>query len=131
MYALYYAYMPRIAKPASLQTESLRRALKIYLAQELLSVNEISKRVSVEQSTLCRFVSGRTKSVTPAINKVLSYAQIDINKCITEAPTLLDNSRIRSALAKVWDGTPETAEVLAGLIEIVGPLVTRHIRAPR
>lgn len=131
IYALYYAYMPRIARPSSQSTENMRRAVRGYLKQEGLSVNALAKNAGVEQSTLCRFLSGRTKSVTPIIRSVLSYAQIDDVVGITDNSNPLDNLRVRNALARVWDGSPEAAEMLARLIEAVGPLVTRQLSPHR
>lgn len=115
--------MPRIAKPTTLEAVRAREALRLYLKRRQISVNALSQVVGVGQPTVSRFLSGRTKSVTAAIRPVLSYADIDFEEGITEMGGALDNPRVREALKRVWDGRPETAELLARLIEALGPVL--------
>jgi hypothetical protein len=80
----------------------------------------------VSQSTVQRFLMARTKTVTPKMKPLLEYAGIDIKICIDDAaPPFFDNTRIRQALDKVWDGRDSTAEILAKLIESVGPVIVQ------
>lgn len=80
----------------------------------------------VNQSTIQRFLAARTKTVTPKMKPLLEYAGIDLDMCIGDAMgTALDNAQIRKALDKVWDGRESTAEILAKLIESVGPAIVR------
>lgn len=123
--------MPRIARPPTLEAVRARKALKSYLAKEQLSVNALAERTGVGQSTLCRFLIGRTKSVTDTIRPVLRYAHIDIDIGIVNNPNPLDNGKVRDAFSRVWDGSPDTAELLVGLIEALGPVVTRHFTKHR
>ena len=123
--------MPRIALPPTQEAVRARKALKIYLTKERLSANAFAERTGVGQSTLCRFLTGRTKSVTTTIKPVLRYAHIDTDIGIGAGMNPLDNGRVRDAFARAWDGSPESAELLAGLIEALGPVVTRHFTKPR
>lgn len=60
---------------------------------------------------------------------LLKYAGIDTNMCIDDvANSGLENTRIRWALDKVWDGRDSTAEILAKLIESVGPAIVQANR---
>jgi transcriptional regulator with XRE-family HTH domain len=123
--------MPRIAAPPTQDAVRARKALKTYLTKEQLSANALAGITGVGQSTLCRFLTGRTKSVTASIKPVLRYAHIEIDSGIANGMNPLDNGRVRDALARAWDGSPESAELLAGLIEALGPVVTRHFAKPR
>jgi len=115
--------MPRTAKPTTLEAVRCREALRQYLKRRSMSVNALSQVVGVGQPTVSRFLSGRTKSVTPAIRPLLEYADIDSENGITEIGSVLDNPRVRDALERVWDGRPETADLLARLIEALGPVL--------
>lgn len=115
--------MPRIAKPTTLETVRAREALRLYLKRQSISVNALSQAAGVGQPTVSRFLSGRTKSVTAAIRPLLDYANIDFENGITEIGGVLDNPRVRGALERVWDGRPETADLLARLIEALGPVL--------
>lgn len=118
--------MPRIAKPHNADLPRLRSALVAYLDGIGVSVNAFAKDRGVSQSTLQRFLSGRTKNVTQTIRPLLTYAGIRIDNCIGAGPHVaepLGHSRIKQALEKVWDGSDESAAVLAQLIEAIGPLL--------
>lgn len=57
---------------------------------------------------------------------LLEYADINLNICIDDVQISgIDNARIRQALDKVWDGRESTAEILAKLIESVGPAIVQ------
>lgn len=115
--------MPRTAKPTTSEAVRAREALRLYLKRQSVSVNALSQAAGVGQPTVSRFLSGRTKSVTPAIRPLLDYANIDFENGITEIGSVLDNPRVRDALERVWDGRPETADLLARLIEALGPVL--------
>lgn len=93
-----------------------------------LTPNAYAGQCGVGQWTLSRFLNGRTKNITPAMEPALRYARIDWNTGITNPATAADNARLRNALNKVWDGSEETAELLAGMIEALGPVVARCVK---
>lgn len=115
--------MPRKAKPATLEAVRSREALKAYITRRDISVNALSIEAGVGQPTISRFLSGRTKTVTPVIRPLLIYAGIESEIGITRISSLLDNPRVQEALEHVWDGRAETAEMLARLIEALGPVL--------
>jgi hypothetical protein len=60
---------------------------------------------------------------------LLRYANIEVDMCIGDvASSGRDNARIRQALDRVWDGRESTAEILAKLIESVGPVIVQANR---
>ena len=118
--------MPRISKPAQANLPRLRRELRAYLNRQGLTPTAFSKERGVNQSTVQRFLGARTKTVTAKIKPLLEYAEIDFNLRIDEvAVSGFDNPRIREAINKVWDGRQNTAEILARLIESVGPVIVQ------
>lgn len=122
---MHYAYiMPRIPRPPSRPLQQAVDELKGYLRKEGISENSFAKRHGLVQSTVHRLLNGRTKTLTPAVKKILAYANIRLETGITEGPTTaLDNPCLRQALERAWDGREETTELLARLIEAVGAAI--------
>ncbi len=126
---MHYAYvMPRIAQMPSRDVQRARERFVAYLRAERMSVNAFSMRYGLTQSTVHRLVTGRTKTLTPSVRRILGYAKINLIHGIREEKsTALDNPRIRAALEQAWDGSADTAELLAHLIEVIGAAM--HKRA--
>lgn len=121
--------MPRIARPPQSNLPQLRKALRVYLKKVGSTPTAFAIENGVNQSTVQRFLAARTKNVTPKMKSLLEYAGIDVNICISDvAKSGHDNARIRQALDKVWDGQESTAEILAKLIESVGPVIVQANR---
>lgn len=121
--------MPRIAKPPAPELPRLRRELATYLEQIGSNPNSFSKEMGVSQSTVQRFLAGRTKNITEGIRPLLVYAGIRTEECIVEnpqPPDIMGHERIKQALAKVWNGDEASASVLAQFIEAVGPLLMKQ-----
>lgn len=109
-----------------------RRSLESYLSDKSLTPTAFSRSVGCNQATVQRFLSGRTKTITPAVRKMLAYASIDENNCISAAtPSALDNDSIRQALERVWDGKEGSAKQLARLIVALAPLLALTNHQPR
>jgi len=68
----------------------------------------------VPQYTLSKFLNGHIKTITPAIEDALIYANIGITHDID---TLTQRPEIRRALGRAWDGTEQGALALALMIE--------------
>jgi len=120
--------MPRIPRPPQPELVRLRKDLKSYLESNKITPTAIAKMCGLNQSTVQRFLAGDTKTVTPRIKPLLIYAGIDfVTRIDAEFQPAAEHPRIRKALEKVWDGEDETAEILASLIEAVGPVIQRTI----
>lgn len=72
------------------------------------------------QYTISKFLSGHIKTLTPAVEKALLYANIGI---IHDIANLTQHPAIRQALGHAWDGTEEGAQTLALMIEAMAPLI--------
>lgn len=101
----------------------MRQLLQDYLNRKDITANRLSYLANVGQPTVSRFLTGRTKTITPAISKVLTYAGIDRSSEIPRITQCVDNSRLRAALERNWDGTAEGADKLAVLIDAIGPIL--------
>ena len=98
-----------------------RERFRAYLRAEGMTVNSFSNKHKLTQSTVQRLHTGRTKKITPAVRKILDYAKIELESGITkERYSAVDNPRLRAALEQAWDGSPETLELLAAVIEAIG-----------
>jgi transcriptional regulator with XRE-family HTH domain len=121
--------MPRIAKPPQANLPRIRRELQAYLKNAGTTPTAFAEAHGVNQSTVQRFLTARTKTVTPKMKPLLRYANIEIDIRISDVTIQgRDNARIRQALDKVWDGRESTAEILAKLIESVGPVIVQANR---
>ena len=127
---MHYAYiMPRIPRSPSRPLQRAVDELKGYLRREGISENSFAKRHNLVQSTVHRLLNGRTKTPTPAVRKILAYANIRLETGIAQGPALaVDNPRLRQALERAWDGREETTELLASLIEAVGAAIRLPLR---
>lgn len=107
----------------------IRKELEAYLKDAYITPTAFAARHGVNQSTVQRFLAARTKTVTPKMKPLLKYANIEIDMRINDVPSSgRDNARIRQALDRVWDGRESTAEILAKLIESVGPVIVQASR---
>lgn len=121
--------MPRVAKPPQANLPRIRKELITYLKRVGSTPTAFAIARGVNQSTVQRFLTAHTKTVTPKMKSLLEYADIDVDMCIEDAvDSGHDNARIRQALDKVWDGRESTAEILAKLIESVGPVIVQANR---
>lgn len=112
--------MPRIPFEPDPQVEQVRAALRDYVAAKRGRQTLIEKATGVRQYTISRFISGRTRKLSPEIRSVCDYVGIQTDTGIEDPG---DSARLQAALSKVWDGRPETAELLAALIESLGPVL--------
>lgn len=121
--------MPRIAKSPQANLPRIRNELRAYLKRVGSTPTAFAIEHGIDQSTVQRFLAARTKTVTSKMKPLLNYADIDVNMCIEDVTSSgPDNARIRQALDKVWDGRESTAEILAKLIESVGPVIMQASR---
>ncbi len=118
--------MPRIARPISVEVIDVRQRLKAFLDREGLAVNAFALRAGIAQPVLHRFMSGRTKSVTPLIERALNYAGIAPIIGITEQYDVADHPKLRQALRSACDGRAESVELLASLIKALTPVLAAH-----
>ena len=119
--------MPRIARPSHPQLPRLRRELAAYLERTGSNPNSYARQMGVSQSTVQRFLSGRTKNITEAIRPLLIYAGISFDSGIDEGQAFSaspGSMRIRRALEKVWDGGDASAVAIAQVIEAIGPFLS-------
>ena len=118
--------MPRIAISPTIEVLTARSQLRRYITELGISDNEFSRRCGVPQYTISKFLSGHIKTLTPAVGKALSYANIGI---IHDIADLTQHPAIRQALGHAWDGTEEGAQTLALMIEAMAPLIRASHRA--
>jgi transcriptional regulator with XRE-family HTH domain len=112
--------MPRSTFKPDLPTERARLELREYVQGARGRQIELEKATNVKQYTISRFLTGRTRKLSPEIRVVCNYAGIRIDTGIDPAG---DNARVQAALAQLWNGEADSAELVAVLIESLGPVV--------
>lgn len=112
--------MPKIANNLTLEVKIARENLRQHIAMLKISISEYSRRSGVPQYTLSKFLNGHVKTLTPPVKQALIYANIGITYDIT---LLVQDSAIRSALERAWDGTEQGAQSLALMIEAMAPVL--------
>ena len=102
------------------ETIKARRALQAYLDEPGRTQIALSGLSGIAQPTISKFLSGRIKSLTPDVRKVMRFANIGINEIGTR---LSSDARIQHALGAAWDGTEIGTQLLARAIEALGPVL--------
>jgi hypothetical protein len=112
--------MPKNKLPYSREIIYVRAQLDKYIADTKKSQTHIAIESGVKQYFVNRLIRGRVKKVNDDVRKICNYAKIKLQNGIklTEG-----NERLQRALDQVWDGNDESAQVLAALIEVIGPIV--------
>jgi predicted transcriptional regulator len=101
-----------------MEMTELRDAIAAYLAQEGISQTELANRANVDQATVSRYLHHAPRRRGPAGARLCSYMQ-------KHATLGVGAEAMENALRATWDGTPEHAQALAGLL-----LATRELRPP-
>lgn len=112
--------MPKNKLPYSREIIYIRTQLEGYIALTKKSQTHIAIGSGVKQYFVNRLIKGRVKKINDDVIKVCNYAKITINNGINMAE---GNQRLQRALELAWDGNEESAQVLAALIEVIGPVV--------
>jgi DNA-binding XRE family transcriptional regulator len=76
-----------------------------YLAAEGISHEELAKRAGVHQTTVSRIVKGSPKRQGPALRRLCKFMQEERR-----------GSSPAADVEAIWDGTPEHADALRGLL---------------
>jgi transcriptional regulator with XRE-family HTH domain len=104
----------------SVEVLAAQSQLRRHISELGISDNEYSKRSGVPQYTLSKFLNGHIRTITPAVEKALSYANIGITYDVS---LLTQNPAIRQALGHAWDGTEQGAQTLALMIDAMAPVI--------
>jgi transcriptional regulator with XRE-family HTH domain len=105
--------------------ESARRDLQQFLMNEHISGLAFARQCGVTQSVVWRFLNGETQKITPKVQRILNYAQIDLDNRIglQTSDDPLDNSRLRQVVGDVCRDRPSATELLVKVIAALGPVI--------
>jgi hypothetical protein len=112
--------MPRSPLRPDPHVERIRSALDDYVRAARGRQMQIERATGVKQFTVSRFISGRTRKLSAEIRRVCNYAGISVDPGIDIRS---EDARLQAALARVWDGKAESAELIAVFIESLGPVL--------
>lgn len=82
---------------------------------------DIAQVVGASQSQVSRVLAGHSKRRSKLVTKICEYINQYAQPPHTGATGL--NAELAAALAKVWDGTPQQAHLLANLLLAAGELM--------
>lgn len=88
--------------------------IRAYMHKKHHTQSDAAKISEVTQPQIAKILGGKTKKVSKDFILLCDYAKVKLNSKPT-APHL--HPRIQAAINKVWDGSDETIEVIAKLIE--------------
>lgn len=114
--------MPRNRIERSSDIVRICEELETYLRTNNLSQNRLAKASGVPQYQISRLLGGRTKTVTGYVLTICNYANI---KTVSGITLPCNNARLQNALGRVWDGSESSADLVATIIEAIGPLIKR------
>lgn len=112
--------MPRIAMEPSIEVAQGRTLLAAYLARPGNSGSALARRSGVPQYTVSKFLTGKIKSLTPPVKRLLEFAEIGIDSGLSK---LTADPRIQRALGSAWDGTDQGVALLASAINALAPVI--------
>lgn len=117
--------MPRNKIQRSTYLSRICIELNAYLISHNMSQSQLSRESNVPQYQISRLLSGRTKTITGHVQTLCNYANLNQTNGIADP---CDNSRLQHALGRVWDGSEESANLVAMVIESMEPLI-KHLHS--
>lgn len=121
-------------KPASVAVAI--KTILSYCDSVNISINQLAKDSCVNQSALSRFVNWERKTITKTAEKTLSYVRKQHNwhnlkTSFSGAVVESDEYKIiEDAVLSYWDGSRQSAKLLAEIIKAISPYVAMA-SAPR
>ena len=90
---------------------------------------ELSSVLGVSQSQISRVLSGHTSGRSKLLHKICVYAEYQPE--LPSPSRITTNESLISAIADVWDGTPEHADAIAVVIRSLKALSPSVLMRPR
>lgn len=120
--------MPRIARPATPESDHARREIFAYIKRAKITVNALANAVGVGQPMLFRFLSGETKNLTARSRKVLHYVHNNGISRITKDTQNKDNADLLVTLHEAFGHDHETTLLLADIVRAISPVLVARSR---
>ena len=119
--------MPRKATPKAQEVDAAIEKIGLHCSHEKININALAEEAEVCQSSLWRFMNGERKTITDAARKTLEYIDNWHNRHNHDKHPKNSNNPdhgyhlIEGAVKSLWDGNPNTAELIASLIRALKP----------
>lgn len=129
-------FMPKKTTNKSAGVASAIKAIRAYCESVNISINQLSKEVGVGQSSLFRFVNGERRTLTATAKKTLSYVnkqhnwhnlETNFSGAVVESE---EYKIIEDAVLSYWDGSRQSAKLLAEIIKAISPFVAMASEPP-
>ncbi len=127
--------MPRKAASYDPRVQKAIAKIKDYCDSENTNISVLSRSAGVSQPALSRFINGERKTLTMTAEKVLFYLGTQHNwhnrHNAVQSSVSDDYGLIEEAARSLWDGSHDTAELLASLIRALKPAVDIAVRTTK
>lgn len=115
-------FMPRKARPKQACVDEAIQQIDTFRLHQSLSILALSKLCSVSQPALARFLSGQRKTMTTTACSVLKYIDKQNKQHNWHNHAIIPNE-IEDAVRSLWDGKPQSADLVASLIRALKPVL--------
>ncbi len=100
------------------------RDLATWKRKRQLTESYIAHATSISQPWVSRILNGKFKRLTPAVQRLCEYADIDIEYQVVRS--VKGFARLSNALDAVWDGTDVDARRIEKLLRAVSQIRNRR-----
>lgn len=114
--------MPRKARPKQAGVDEAIQKIDTFRLHRSLSILSLSKLCRVSQPALARFLSGQRKTMTITAHNVLKYIDAQNKQHNWHNRATIPNE-IEDAVRSLWDGRPQSADLVASLIRALKPVL--------
>jgi predicted transcriptional regulator len=114
--------MPRKARPQQIGVNEAIQQIDAFRQRSSLSVLSLSKLCGVSQPALARFLKGNRKTITSTARLVLKFIDENHERHNWHSHATIP-SGIEDAVRSLWDGKPQSADLVASLIRALKPVL--------
>lgn len=115
-------FMSRKARPQQVGVPEAVQRIDVFRQRSSLSVLALAKLCGVNQPALARFLNGDRKTITSTARIVLKFIEEDSNRHKWHSYATIPNV-IEDAVRSLWDGKPQSADLVASLIRALKPVL--------
>ena len=113
--------MPRKAIPQQVGVTEAIQKIESFRLRSTLSVLALANLCEANQPALARFLRGERKTISPTARIVLKFIDED-NKGHNWHSHAIIPVQIEDAVRYLWDGRPQSADLIASLIRALRPV---------
>lgn len=114
--------MPNRAHITDPRLGPARAGVIAFLANRSMKQEQLAYALGIKQSQVSRFLSGQRKRITPTIQRICQYADVELSSASVVSPA---HERVSQTMRRVLGDNRHAADLLAQIVEAVAPLLTQ------